>query len=212
MDIFYLKTCLLSIKAANWGTGSLQLFYSRFTTKHLLSFWTTWERDPSLILPHGALWAEAPLSWHKKFVCFSLINPQSDLWAITIWISQAWSWRIFLVSNDGTLPGARRSTRDHPRPQGHGESLPIHPEHPQPLSEASVVSPCWSKLMILCRMPKSPSQWQWTCRELTPPLWQQVLELHMSISVTSKKVFLMWFLPHSWNLQARKCSIDLTAW
>lgn len=143
MDIFYLKTCLLSIKAANWGTGSLQLFYSRFTTKHLLSFWTTWDSGPIVNSPtwSSVSWSSIKLTQRK----FSLINPQSDLWAITTQISQARSCRIFLASNDGTLSGARkRSTRDHPRPQGHGESLP----HPPRAPTAPLRGQCGQPLLV----------------------------------------------------------------
>lgn len=183
---FYLKTCLLSIKAANWGTGSLQLLCSRFIIKHLLSFWTTWE--PWLILLQESC-SSIKLTQRN---CLLLLDksPHSDLQAMTIQTSQAWSWRIFLASNDGTLPGARRSsTRHHSRPWGQGESLPPPTQSP---SHRLV----WSA-------PLGPILWSCAgCQSVHPSdsahegiNTSTVMELHMSISATTKKVFLTWFFP-----------------
>lgn len=162
---FYLKTCLLSIKAANWGTGSLQLLCSRFIIKHLLSFWTTWE--PWLILLQESC-SSIKLTQRN---CLLLLDksPHSDLQAMTIQTSQAWSWRIFLASNDGTLPGARRSsTRHHPRPWGQGESLPHPPRAPLTGQRGQ---PLLVQTYDLVQDAKVSTPVTVHMKGLTPPLW-----------------------------------------
>lgn len=81
--------------------------------------------------------------------------------------------------------------------QGHEGMESFFSIHPAP--SAPLRGQCGQPLLVqtydLVQDAKVSTPVTMHVKGLTPPLWQQVLELHMSISVTSKKVFLTQFFP-----------------
>lgn len=109
------------------------------------------ERDwrPTVNSPTWSSVSWSSIKLTQRNSLFLLANSTEWLASHYHQISQAQNCRISLAGNDGTLPGARRSTRDHPRPWGHGEYLPSIQSTHSPSQR-----PVWS-------VPVGPNLWSW---------------------------------------------------